>query len=107
MYQYQKRYFDAEPVYKDCLALRKLHLGASHSSTLISMNNLAEMYMADGRLKDAEPLLRSCYDMRIVKLGPEHPNTLKTKKNLIDLFNMLGLPDELSSLLGEDKKRSP
>ena len=43
IYGSQGKYDQAEPLYVECLDLRKAILGASHPDTLISMNNLAEI----------------------------------------------------------------
>ena len=43
-YTNQSKYSDAEALFKQCLAKRKLVLGESHPSTLKTMNNLANTY---------------------------------------------------------------
>lgn len=45
---YTGRYADAEPLYKQCLELRRTELGEKHPSTLASMSNLVELYLEQG-----------------------------------------------------------
>jgi hypothetical protein len=49
----QGKYDAAEPLYKDCLAMRKEVLGDRHPDTLTSLNNFAICYKAQGRSYEA------------------------------------------------------
>ena len=48
LYKNQGKYDLAEPLYVECLELRKTILGPNHPDTLISMNNLAGLYESQG-----------------------------------------------------------
>ena len=52
----QGRYYEALPLYVDCLEARRRVLGAEHPDTLASMNNLAGLYESQGRYYEAWPL---------------------------------------------------
>ena len=49
LYQRQGRYSEAEPLYRRALEARERVLGTEHPDTLISVNNLAALYQAQGR----------------------------------------------------------
>ena len=57
-------------------------LGEEHSSTLISMNNLALTYKNQERWKEAEELNVQVMKTRKKVLGEEHPSTLISMHNL-------------------------
>jgi tetratricopeptide (TPR) repeat protein len=56
LYHSQGRYDEAEPLYVECLELRKAILGASHPYTLASMNNLVNLYISQGKHDQAEKI---------------------------------------------------
>ena len=47
-----------------------------HPNTLMSMNNLADVYAAEGKYAQAEALLSKDLELKRRVLGPEHPGTL-------------------------------
>ena len=56
--QEKGRYADADPLYKRALATWKKALGPDHPDVAQSVNNLADLYLAQGRYADAEPLYK-------------------------------------------------
>jgi len=50
----QGKYADAEPLYKRSLAIREKALGPEHPDVAASLNNLAELYRAQGKYAEAE-----------------------------------------------------
>ena len=58
LYQAQGRYTEAEPLYKQSLAMTKRVFGQQHPHVATSLNNLAELYRTQGRYVEAEPLLK-------------------------------------------------
>ena len=56
LYENQGKYAEAEPLYVDCLRLRRQLLGENNPDTLSSMNNLAVLYCNRGKYAEAEPL---------------------------------------------------
>jgi tetratricopeptide (TPR) repeat protein len=70
MYQNQRRYADAEPLYKRSLAILERALGPDHPDIATSLNNLAAMYGAQGREADAEPLYKRALAIREKTTAP-------------------------------------
>ena len=77
------RYSEAEPLYKQSLAIREKVLGPNHPDVAASLNNLAELYRT-GRYTDAEPLLKRALAIREKSLGPDHPEVAASLNNLAD-----------------------
>ena len=50
---------EAEPLYKRALEASERVLGKEHPDTLLSVNNLAMLYQAQGRYAQAEPLYQA------------------------------------------------
>lgn len=68
----QKKYADAEPVYRHALALREKTLGVDHADTAVSVTDLALTLKELKRYDDAEPLYRRAIAMREKVFGAEH-----------------------------------
>jgi tetratricopeptide (TPR) repeat protein len=64
------------------LAIRKKVLGAEHPDVATSLNNLAELYKAQGQYAKAEPLCQRALAISEKALGPAHPNTAASLNNL-------------------------
>ena len=56
------------------LAIREKALGPDHPDVAQSLNNLAELYQAQGRYAEAEPLYKRALAIREKALGPDHPD---------------------------------
>jgi tetratricopeptide (TPR) repeat protein len=56
VYQAKGRYADAEPLFKESLAIVEKTRGPGHLDYSICLNNLAELYRVQGRYTEAEPL---------------------------------------------------
>jgi tetratricopeptide (TPR) repeat protein len=104
LYEGQGKYTEAEPLYVECLAMRKQVLGDRHPSTLVSMNNLAALYDSQGKLAEAEPLYVECLAMHRQVLGDRHPSTLMTMNNLAILYKNQGRGDEAKALRKEEEE---
>ena len=48
----------------------------------VSLNNLAELYRAQGKYADAEPLHKRALSIRENHLGPEHRDAAESLSNL-------------------------
>jgi CHAT domain-containing protein len=86
LYQSQGRYSEAEPLYKQALAIRKQQLGDNHPDTATSLNNLAALYQSQGRYSEAEPLYKQALAIRKQQLGDNHPDTATSLNNLALLY---------------------
>jgi tetratricopeptide (TPR) repeat protein len=64
LYESQGRYAEAEPLYKEALAIKAKVLGKEHPSYATSCNNLAELYESQGRYAEAELLRKEAQKVR-------------------------------------------
>ena len=76
-------------------------LGADHPDTASSLNNLAELYRAQGRYEDAEPLYDQALSIRRRVLGADHPSTARSLNNLAGLYYVQGRYSEAVPLYKE------
>ena len=72
LYQ-EGRYPEASGPAGEALSLAERLFGPEHPDTAMSLNNLAELYRAQGRYGDAEPLHRRALAIREEALGPSIP----------------------------------
>ncbi len=86
LYDIQKDYEKARPLYEECLERRKTVLGASHPETLSSMNNLACLYNNQKDYEKARPLYEECLRMSKVVLGEKHSFTFTSMNNLAGCY---------------------
>src|SRR5437763_280143 len=84
------RYSDAEVLYKQVLSSEEKQLGPEHVNTLITKDNLAQVYNSQGCYSDAEELFKEVLSSREKQLGPEHVDTFTTKHNLAKVYNSQG-----------------
>ncbi|WP_423202526.1 CHAT domain-containing tetratricopeptide repeat protein [Microcystis flos-aquae] len=98
LYRVQGRYSEAEPLYKQALAIWKQQLGDNHPDTAISLNNLALLYKSQGRYSEAEPLLKQALAIRKQQLGDNHPDTAQSLNNLAELYRVQGRYSEAEPL---------
>ena len=54
------------------------------------MNNLAELYRAQGKYAEAEPLYKRALGIREKALGPDHPDVATGLNNLAELYRVQG-----------------
>jgi tetratricopeptide (TPR) repeat protein len=55
-----------------------------------SLNNLAELYQAQGKYSQAEPLYQRSLAIVERAVGPEHPNVATSLNNLARLYQAQG-----------------
>ncbi len=58
LYRLQSKYTEAEPLYKQSLAIMEEALGPGHPNVATTLNNLAELYRDQGQYDEAEPLYK-------------------------------------------------
>nr|NCR60363.1 CHAT domain-containing protein [Microcystis aeruginosa LL13-06] len=92
------RYSEAEPLYKEALAIRKQQLGDNHPDTATSLNNLAALYESQGRYSEAEPLYKQALAIIKQQLGDNHPDTATSLNNLALLYESQGRYSEAEPL---------
>lgn len=72
----------ARPFYQLALAVREEVLGPEHPATVISLNNLADLFQAGGDLPEAQLLYERTLRVNEKLLGPDHPDTATSLNNL-------------------------
>ncbi len=95
----QKKYAEAERLFRECWELRREVDGALHPETLMAQFNLGYVLNDLGRRDEAEVLMRQCLESRRQVLGPDHPHTLCTISELGLLLYRRGALDDAESLL--------
>jgi CHAT domain-containing protein/tetratricopeptide (TPR) repeat protein len=100
-YYDEKRYSEAEPLYREALQGMREVLGARHQYTLMSVISLAILYKDQGRYGEAEPLYREALQARREMLGARHPDTLESLNGLASLYLEQSRYDEAEPLYRE------
>ena len=72
------------------LQIRESVLGAEHPDTAETLNNLANLYQAQGLHAKAEPLYLQVLQIREQVLGAQHPDTAHSLNNLAGLYFVQG-----------------
>jgi len=83
LYDSQGRYEEAEPLYRDALAMSKQLLGDEHSDVASCLFNLGALRHNQSRYREALALLLQAQLIYLAQLGPDHP-TSKALQNWID-----------------------
>jgi hypothetical protein len=84
------QYTEAEPLYKQVLALREKALGPEHPEVGKCLNFLAVLYGRQGRSVEAEPLYKRALAIQENALGPEHPDVAWSLNPLGALYGRQG-----------------
>ncbi|KAK5218133.1 hypothetical protein LTR47_011769 [Exophiala xenobiotica] len=90
----QVQHIAAEQMYMLTLAGYEKALGADHTSTLDTVNNLGLLYTNQGKLDEAERMYQRALAGYEKALGPDHTSTLCTVSNLGLLYANQGKLDE-------------
>jgi len=102
---HQRRFAEAEPMYRELLELRGRDLGPDHLSTLVVEHNLAGLLIRSGRPRDAKPLLEHVLGARRLAVGEQHPMTLMAMNDLTVVYIDLDLLDSAETLGSEALER--
>jgi non-specific serine/threonine protein kinase/serine/threonine-protein kinase len=89
----------AESQFRRAWEIRNKTLGPAHPSTLITMDELANVLHAQGKLAEAETLLRRVLEARRRVLGPDDPDTLTSMNDLGTAVRSRGKLGEAETLL--------
>jgi tetratricopeptide (TPR) repeat protein len=88
----------AEQIYIFTLAGYEKALGADHTSTLNTVNNLGLLYRDQGKLDEAEKMCQRALAGYEKALGADHTSTLNTVNNLGLLYRDQGKLDEAEKM---------
>ncbi|MCH8146654.1 MAG: serine/threonine protein kinase [Planctomycetes bacterium] len=97
----QGRHDEAEPLFREALALRRESLGEVHPDVSLCLDNLGSFLLTRDRLEEAEPILREGLEIRRELFGDGHVNLATSLENLGLLFQRKGDYGEAESLLLE------
>lgn len=86
----QKRYVEAESLYRRALAIRQQVLGPRHPKVASILYNLGRLYSDQGRYSEAEPLFLQSLAIVQEFLGPEHPKVIKRFSRLAKFYEGRG-----------------
>lgn len=86
----QKRYDEAEPLYKKVIEIDEQSLGADHPGLAADLNNLAMLYQAQKRFNEAIPLFKRSIDIYTKAYGAENLAVVTSKINLASSFEGAG-----------------
>jgi len=90
VFQEQRRYPEAEKLYRKVLAARKKALGADDPDTLRTMSALAVTLQRQRKYEEAERLHRRTLAARRRVLGAEHPETLASMSRVASVLRARG-----------------
>ena len=84
------RYEQAIPLWRKALELGEREFGPDHPTTAVLINNLANLYRAQGSYAKAESLYMRALAINEKALGPDHPSVATGLNNLAMLYNEQG-----------------
>jgi tetratricopeptide (TPR) repeat protein len=91
-------YNSALPFKERALAGYEKALGPNHPTMAENLNNLADLYRAQGKYDQALPLHLRALEISEKVQGPNHPDTATFLSNLVTLYTAQGKYDEALSL---------
>ncbi len=74
-------------------------MNEKNPDTVITMNNLAQLYQLQGRYELARPLFEKTLPLNLQLFGEKHPDTLSNMNNLAELYRLQGDFDKAEPLL--------
>ena len=78
----QERFDEAEPLYRDALAIKRRTRGDDHISTAIELNNLGSLLHAMGRTDEAVPMIEEA--VAIAERGQGSPRTVDALRQSLE-----------------------
>ena len=89
-YRKQGRYDEAEPLYRESIALKRRLLGNDHPALASSLNNLGVLFGVSGRYDEVGPLFEEALAIRRARYGNVHPTVASTLSSLSRLASAEG-----------------
>ena len=91
----------AEPQLRKALELQRLHLGARHVETALTINHLALLLKTAGRYEESEARYREALGIASDSLKPDDPLRVTMMNNLGRLLHLRGSPEAAEALFRE------
>ncbi|MBA3662860.1 MAG: CHAT domain-containing protein [Bacteroidetes bacterium] len=98
IYRLQKKYTEAEDIYKKAIEVKEKKLG-THPDLAHLKKGLAQLYMEMNRPEEVEKLLLSAYDINKKKLGENNPATVSTQQELANFYRFSNKPAKSVELM--------
>lgn len=86
-YRSQKKYAEAESLYKQALIIWEKSYGSEHPYVAAVLSNMALLYKTQKRYAEAEPLYKRALTIQEKIYGPEHPYVATTLGNLAEIYD--------------------
>jgi len=90
VYQTQRRWREAEAMFRKTLDSREHALGPAHPDVAVALNNLGALLQQRHRWEEAQPLIERAVHIWETELGPDHPKVAAGLDNLGVLYTGLG-----------------
>ncbi len=97
-YDGQGRYREAEPIYRQSLAILEQSLGKDHANVALSLSNLANTLTNLGKLNEAEQDYKRAIAIRQKAGGPENPEIVADLIGLAGIYYARGRYSEVEPL---------
>ena len=98
-YLYERAaYEQAVPLLQQVLTLREQTLGPIHADVALSLNDLGDLFLAQGQHTEALPLYQRALVIKEQVLGPHHPEVAWNLSGLAELYRAQGQYTEALSL---------
>jgi tetratricopeptide (TPR) repeat protein len=106
IYRLQKKYTQAEEVFKKAIEIKEKKLGV-HPDIAHLKSGLAQLYIEMENYKDVERLLQSAHDINKRKLGDKHPLTVKILQEQANYYRIVGENAEALTMINKvlDQKK--
>ncbi len=98
-YKDQKRYDEAEPLFKRSLAILEKIEGPEHTIVAAGIDHLANLYKSQGRYDETEPLYKRSIAILEKTRGPDHPDVARTLNSLALIYYRFDRYAEAAPLL--------
>lgn len=89
-FQLKGDFDEAEQLYKEVMAIRKVILGTENLDYANTVNNLANVYISTRRYEESEALHLEVKDIRAKIIGEQHPDHTSSLNNLGQLYKFMG-----------------
>jgi tetratricopeptide (TPR) repeat protein len=99
IYEKQKKYAQAEPLFKLSLEMWEKALSANHPDLSYHLGALSQIYVKQGKYAQAEPLAERNLEIQTAKLGPDDPLVNMQTSYLAEIYEKQGKKREAYKLL--------
>jgi tetratricopeptide (TPR) repeat protein len=84
LYSHQRRYDDAEDLFRRALTVFETAFGSDHGNIAVTVNSLANLFWLQDRRDEAKPLYERALRLHEKVHGPDHPRTVTCRQRLAE-----------------------